>query len=237
MNELLLYHLDCLKRLSVEETAQMANPNLMRPEGKNHIVGRFRQRSYIDPEQLVDQHADTLYRFALLRTGNTVTAEELVQETFLAALQTREKFRGDSSERTWLIGILKHKIVDHFRKLKHEICSGDLSEQFSEKENPFNEKGRWKEPPIQWSETPENTLECKEFWEVMTNCLNKLSLPMRRVFSLREFDEVESEEICNILDISLSNLYVLMYRSRHQLRRCLEKHWFISVKKEKDSNA
>lgn len=204
----------------------MAKPNLKRPEEKDHIVERFRQRSYIDPERLFDQHADVLYRFALLRTGNTATAEDLVQETFLAALRTRENFRGDSSERTWLIGILKRKIVDHFRKIERENHSPDLLEQFSEKETLFNEKGRWKEPPIQWSETPENTLDRKEFWEMMTNCLNHLSLHMRRVFSLREFDEVESEEICNILDISLSNFYVLMYRSRHQLRRCLEINWF-----------
>jgi len=191
----------------------------------------------MDPDQLVDQHADTLYRFALLRMGDPGTAEELVQETFLAALQAKEKFRGDSSESTWLIGILKHKIIDHFRKSKREIPSGDLQDLISEKKNPFDEKGHWQDPPLQWPETPEKTLERKEFWQVMTNCLNKLSSVMRRVFSLRELDGMESKEICNILDISPTNLYVLMHRSRHQLRRCIEEHWFISVKKEMDSNA
>ena len=142
----------------------------------------------------------------------------------------------DSSERTWLIGILKHKLLDYFRKCSREtLCADDFFAQDSEIGDNFTSRGQWKQPPLSWPETPDKTLERKEFWTVMMNCLKKLPSKMRQVFSLRELEAMEGEQICKILGVSATNVHVLMHRSRFQLRLCLEKNWFTAVEKEREN--
>lgn len=182
-----------------------------------------------DPEAWVEAHGDALYRFALLRLRDPRLAEEIVQETFLAALQSRDRFLGQSSERSWLIGILKHKVIDHFRKNSRERPADDIGSSEDDPEGAFDGNGHWKRDetgPAEWAADPDLLLERKEFWTAMERCLSKLPSQMASAFSLREIDEYDSREVCEVLAISASNLWVLLHRARMQLRKCLEVHYF-----------
>lgn len=182
-----------------------------------------------DPERWVEIHGDALYRFALLRLRDPKLAEDAVQETLLSALQARDRFLGQASERSWLIGILKHKVIDYFRKISRESLMEDATQFEEEMEGVFDENGHWKRDetgPCEWNADPETLLERKQFWTALDGCLSKLPPRMAHVFSLREIDGVGSEQVCEALNISASNLWVLMHRARMQLRRCLEVHFF-----------
>lgn len=180
----------------------------------------------IDPAQWVEQHGDALFRFALLRVRDPHIAEELVQETFVAALQAQEQFAGRASERTWLIGILKHKIIDHFRRTARERLHDDPEFNGAAEEDYFDSRGRWRIRPGHWAFSPDDVLERKEFWRILRTCLEHLPERLRQAFVLREIDGTESREICKLLEISSTNFWVMMHRARSQLRRCLEIHWF-----------
>ena len=183
--------------------------------------------SLSDPSSWVDEHGNYMFRYALLRLRDRALAEEAVQETFLAALQSRNKFGGQSSERTWLIGILKHKIIDHFRKQKREVPLENTDE-----ENSFRTSGEWighwteQAAPLDWGAHPIKSLEKKEFWEALERGLAMLPPRLAQVFILREMDEMSSEQICCALNITESNLWVMLHRSRMQLRRTLEATYF-----------
>lgn len=185
--------------------------------------------STFDPESWVDLHGDVLFRFALVRVRKPEAAEDLVQETLLAALKARRNFSADSAERTWLIGILRHKIADHFRKSSREspftdleFCSGEFAEKF--------QHGFWNHErgPKQWT-NPEEALESGEFFETLDSCLHKLPDRVAAVFTLREMDETPGAEICKTLGISEGNLWTMLHRARMALRECLERNWFAPV--------
>jgi RNA polymerase sigma-70 factor (ECF subfamily) len=184
------------------------------------------------PENWVDEHASYLYQYALSRLRNHQLAEDIVQETFLSALRSRDSFAGRSSERTWLIGILKHKIIDYFRKSSRESILEDPEVLSNEWEQDFDEtgrrKGHWKEDlgPVEWTADPGTIFEHQEFWEIFHRCLDALPPRLAQVFTLRELDGLSTEEICKIMNISTDNLSVMLYRARMQLRRSLEANYF-----------
>lgn len=188
-------------------------------------------RALSDPQDWVQRHGDSLFRYALLRVRDRAVAEDLVQETFLAALQGQARFAGQSSERSWMVGILKHKIVDRFRKDVREKPAEDpaMIGQSPEDDGPFDEGGHWKldqTAPMDWPDHPGSVLERKQFWEALQQCVGKLPPKMAQVFTLREVDEVESDAICEMLNVSSSNLWVLLHRARKHLRQCLEANFF-----------
>lgn len=192
------------------------------------IIAARRGRAQTNPERWVDEHGDPLFRYALVRVRRREVAEDLVQETLLSAMRSREKFAGQSSERSWLFGILKHKISDYFRELGRETSFTDLeslSDEFSEK---FVPEGYWVhvKGPKEWKPEADEVLHRAEFWQTMRNCLDKLPERIANVFMLREMEEVESKEICLMLSISESNLWVMLHRARMALRECLEINWF-----------
>ncbi|MDC4223938.1 MAG: sigma-70 family RNA polymerase sigma factor [Candidatus Manganitrophus sp.] len=130
-----------------------------------------------DPERWVEIHGDALYRFALLRLRDPKLAEDAVQETLLSALQARDRFLGQASERSWLIGILKHKVIDYFRKISRESLMEDATQFEEEMEGVFDENGHWKRDetgPCEWNADPETLLERKQFWTALDGCLSKL---------------------------------------------------------------
>ena len=183
-----------------------------------------------DPEQWVDNYGNYLYRFALLRIHDSQLAEDMVQETFLAALKSKTGFEGRSSERTWFTGILKNKIIDCYRK---NARMAGFSDTFSaEDAGDFfmdaKAKGHWKtgSAPSDWGKNPQRVLENKEFNKVMELCLGYLPRQLASVFSAREIEGWKSDEICKEFSISSSNLWVMLHRARTQLRKCLDVNWF-----------
>ena len=179
-----------------------------------------------DPETWVDQYGDYLYRYALARVHDPSIAEDLVQEAFVAAIQARNNFKGHSSERTWITSILKHKVIDHFRKTSREQSTNDIGSSAEALDDFFDEDGGWKGGPAKWNITPTSLLEQKEFWKVLYQCLSELSNALARVFILREMDGLRTEEICKVFDISATNCWVMLSRARMYLRKCLEINWF-----------
>ena len=178
-----------------------------------------------DIDRLVSQHAEALYAYALMRVREEGLAEDMVQETLLAALQSWEKFAGDSSERTWLIGILRHKILDYFRQ--HHDSEQTYDETW--RAEYFDKKRHWKDEMADWKADPAALAENKEFWKVLRNCLKELSKLMAEAFAMRELEGMSSEEVCKHLQISQTNLWVCLHRARLQLRRCLEMNWFAQL--------
>jgi RNA polymerase sigma-70 factor (TIGR02943 family) len=181
-----------------------------------------------DPERWVDEHGDVLYRYALARVRKPEIAQDLVQETLLAAMRSYEKFAGQSSVRSWLCGILKHKLGDHFRKLGRETSFTDLEFLADECAEKFVPEGYWvhMNGPKEWKPEADEVMHRDEFWKVMRDCLAKLPERVATVFMMREMDEVESKEICAMLSISDSNLWVMLHRARMALRECLAINWF-----------
>lgn len=184
------------------------------------------------PQEWVDLYGDFLYRFALGRVHNSEDAQNAVQETFLAALHSRKNFIGKSTERTWLVSILKHKIIDQFRRSYREKTVTDLTDVEEEINTFFDQVGYPLKPPLPWQIDPSQLLENKEFWQIFRQCLQKLPPAIRDAFQFKEVDHVDSPEICRILKITPSNLWVMLYRARLQLRRCLEVNWFEGSKNE-----
>ena len=142
-----------------------------------------KQCSQGDPADWLSTHGDALFRYALARTGNRDVAEDLVQESLLAALRARDRFAERSAEQTWLIGILRHKIADHFRRLNRESAE-ELTE--SPDDRWFDGTGHWKSGPAGWPRNPSAALENREFWEVVQGCLSKLPPLLAEAFCSRE---------------------------------------------------
>jgi RNA polymerase sigma-70 factor (ECF subfamily) len=187
---------------------------------------KTRQKGNIDPIKWLDDHGDALYAFALMRVREPSQAEDLVQETLLAALGAVDNFKGESTERTWLTGILKHKVLDHLRRSGREKPLSDEDEANMEKASMFDETGLWTIKPGNWTE-PERSLEQEQFWNTMSNCVEKLPEKLRTIYVLREFDGIETDVLLETLNISSkNNLWVMLSRARLQLRHCLETNWF-----------
>lgn len=187
--------------------------------------GAPEKNSLSNPDRWVDLYGDYLYRFALSRLRDSHQAENVVQETFCAALEARKAFFGRSSERTWLTGILKHKIIDSFRQRYRESPVTDLEANDEAVNSFFDIAGHPKQYPSDWYPEPYQMLENKEFWAIFRSCLEKLPRATRDCFILREMENTSSKEICRILNISPSNFWVMMHRARLQLSHCLETNW------------
>jgi len=180
-----------------------------------------------DPEQWVDLYADRLYGFALLRVTDAAVAEELVQETFLAALAAFKNgnFSGKSSLQSWLTGILKHKIMDHFRKKYRNSAHSFDDIREADIGDFFDAGGNWRVKPSRWGDTPQKQYERQELMQALVECIDALAELQADAFRLRELDGAEAKEICKVLKISATNYWVLMHRARLAMRRCMEPHW------------
>lgn len=174
----------------------------------------------------VKLHGDYLYNYAYSRTQSKETAEDLVQETFISALKSIKSFRGDSSELTWLIAILKRKVIDYYRK-----SSRKKETPLSHFVRPFhkdgNLEGHWilEKVPKDWDLNFEDPLRQSEFQNIMEICLATLPEKWKSVFILRIMEEINSDDVCKEVGCSPSNLWVIMHRARLQLRECIENKW------------
>lgn len=184
----------------------------------------------LDPVLWVDEHGDYLFHYALSRLRDPVRAEDFVQETFLAALKGKDRFGGRSTVRTWLTGILRNKMLDHFRRAGRETTFTDLDFYADEERDAF-ESGElvahWRadQAPGEW-DTAGADLDRDVFWKAFQHCSSRLPANVARVFLLRELDGLGTDEICTSLKITPNHLWVMLHRARLALRRCLEVTWF-----------
>jgi RNA polymerase sigma-70 factor (ECF subfamily) len=178
------------------------------------------------PEHWLEEHGAALYRYALTHLRDEHKAEEAVQETLLAALQARERFSGGATVRTWLVGILKHKIIDDFRRAAREVALDEPDEVAEETmgEDSFAPDGHWSTRLADWGD-PVQALESSQFLAILQRCLDALPPRLSRLFWLREVMEENSESICKELAITPTNLWTMLHRSRLGLRQCLDRNW------------
>ena len=177
---------------------------------------------YHNPETWVDQYGDLLYRHALRRVKDFTAAEDIVQETFLAALEAVKNFNGHSTMRTWLIAILKHKSVDHIRKRIKEQRSDKIEYLANIVAKNFDRQPEWPFHYCIWQNTPLNIYAHKEFLDTFHKCLSKIPSRMAGVFMMREIDGLSTKEICEAFNITPTNCGVLLHRSKQKLRACIE---------------
>jgi RNA polymerase sigma-70 factor (ECF subfamily) len=177
------------------------------------------------PDQWVDAHGDYLFNFAVGQVRDASVAEDLVQETFLAAFKARARFAGNSSERTWLVGILRHKIYDHLRHACRERAVRVDSEPTRRDEEAWDDAVLWMHDVAAESESPSRRLELAEFRAHLELALGKLPPRLAQVFQLYSVEERPNREVCEQLNISESNLWVMLHRARTQLREQLTDWW------------
>ena len=176
-------------------------------------------------EHCIDQHGDSLFRYAKARVNDAHAAEDLVQQTFVSALNAYHRFTKRASLKSWLTGILRHKILDHYRRKARNPIASATSLDGSPPD--FDEAGRWREDaaPADWAPNPEETLKRKEFMALFERCLERLPPNAAQAFILREIEGLSSQEVAEIMGLSQSHLWVLMHRSRRLLRKEIEKNW------------
>jgi len=190
-----------------------------------------------DPAGWVDRHGDGLYRYAMLRLGDPDRAADVVQETFLHALRSFGSFSGRSSERTWLVGILKHTVIDQLRAAARRQAGAESRGAATEVRSEFDQVGQWRVGPARWEGEPGRDVETREFWEAFGSCVAKLPRSLADAFLLRELDGLSSDEVQARLAITPANLWARLHRARSLLRQCLETNWFGDGPKSPASSA
>lgn len=180
----------------------------------------------LNPERWVQDHGDYLYNFAYFRVQNKEVSEDIVQETFVSALKAKDSFRGESAELTWLLAILKRKVVDYFRKQ-----STLKQKAFSDYSSPFKDDGMFEghwiadRAPVDWGFNADSGLNNEEFQQILDICLSMLPPKWRSVFILKFMEEISSDEVCKETGCTPSNFWVIIHRARLKLRECIENKW------------
>ena len=176
--------------------------------------------------QWVNEHADTMFRYALRCLGEESVCKDLLQESFLAAWRNLDRYRGEASVKNWLFVILKSKIADHLRKGHSKVSMDTIRDEHNDN-TFFDQQDHWRKGmyPKQWSVDFNNTVETKEFYKIFQACSKKLKELQNTVFVMKYVDDLDSEEICKTLSLSSANYWVLIHRAKVQLRACIEKNW------------
>lgn len=180
-----------------------------------------------DPSAWIDAYGDRLYRYALSRVRDEGSAEDLLQDTFLTALKSRDRFKAESSELTWMTGILRNKIFEFYRRQAKEVPLLPSDEE-SDPESEFFAGRHWSASaaPRDWGGEPARKAESAEFSAALRRCLDALTRNVARAFILREMEGTEPKDAADALGIAPGHLAVLLYRARMRLRRCLERSYF-----------
>lgn len=179
----------------------------------------------IDPNTWIDKYSDYLFNYTIVRVDDKEIAQDLVQETFFAGLKSMKNFKGEASERTWLISILKRKIIDHYRKINSNKGKAEVRINYS---GDSETEGDWLEERVAdpFDGNAESEIENTELGLAIHNCIGKLPEKQARIFKMKTIQGFETEAICNEFDITASNLWVIIHRARTAMAECLEKNWF-----------
>jgi len=179
----------------------------------------------IDPNKWISLYSDYLFNFTISRVNDRDLAKDLVQDTFFAGLKSMKNFKGEASERTWLISILKRKIIDYYRKINSNKGKAEVRMSYN---SDSESEGDWLEERVAdpFDKTAEDTLENEELGDAIYNCLSKLPKKQAEVFRKKTIEGLDTESICNELNITASNLWVIIHRARTTMAACMEKNWF-----------
>ncbi len=179
----------------------------------------------LHPEYWVDNYADYLFNYAIGRVSDAELAKDLVQETFVAGLNSAKNFKGDAAERTWLIAILKRKVIDHYRKINSKKGQAEVRINYNSADE---DEGDWLEERVAdpFNKSGEDTMENEELGMAIHECISKLPKKQANVFSMKTIQGMSTEDICNELGINPSNLWVMIHRARTALMGCLNEKWF-----------
>lgn len=182
-------------------------------------------KNQIDPNQWITLYSDYLFNYTITRVKDRNTAQDLVQDTFFAGLKSMKNFKGEASERTWLISILKRKIIDHYRKINSAKGKAEVRINYN---SDSEDEGDWLEERVAdpFDKTAEDKLENTELGLAIHKCIGKLPAKQAEVFKMKTILGYETEAICNELNITASNLWVIIHRARTAIAACLEKNWF-----------
>jgi len=182
----------------------------------------------LDPHHWVNAHADYLYGFAISRINEEELARDLVQDTFLAALEKLAGFEGKSSERTWLTAILRNKIIDVYRKKSSGLRNTEVIAAEQEQDDFFEENtGHWtsEHGPREFGIEDKDNLVNREFEKILEKCMAKLPVLWKAVFTMKHIDDESTDTICAELKVTASNFWVIIHRAKLNLRACLQKNW------------
>lgn len=187
---------------------------------------KIKPQRKLNPDTWVDQYADYLFNYAISRVNDTELAKDLVQETFFAGLNSARNFKGTASERTWLVAILKRKVIDHYRKINSKKGKAEVRISYNDEES----EGRWLEEQVAdpFSKLENDRIENEELGQAIQDCIAKLPARQAQVFTMKTIQGLSTEDICNELGINPSNLWVLVFRARTALMGCLNTSWFAS---------
>ncbi len=179
----------------------------------------------INPNNWVKLYSDYLYNYTITRVSDHEIAQDLISETFMAGLKSMKNFKGEASERTWLISILKRKIIDHYRKINSNKGKAEVRMNFSSEDDS---EGDWLEQRVAdpYDRNAEHEMENTELGGAIQNCLGKLPEKQATIFEMKTILNYDTETICNELNITASNLWVIIHRARTAMASCLEKNWF-----------
>ena len=178
----------------------------------------------LNPNLWVDKYSDYLFNFTIVRVNDSEIAKDLISETFLAGLKSKDNFKGEATERTWLISILKRKIIDHYRKINSNKGKAEVRITYSDEES----EGDWLEERVSdpYDKNAEDTIQNTELGIAIYNCLDNLNEKQARIFKMKTIDNFDTEAICKEFDISPSNLWVIIHRARKAMADCLKENWF-----------
>ena len=179
----------------------------------------------INPKKWIDLYSDYLFNYTISRVSDREIAQDLVQDTFLAGLKSMKNFKGEASERTWLISILKRKIIDYYRKINSNKGKAEVRINYN---GDSETEGDWLEERVadSFDKTAEDSLQNEELGDAIHKCLSKLPKKQAEVFKMKTIQGFETEVICNELNITASNLWVIIHRARTAMADCLKENWF-----------
>ncbi len=177
----------------------------------------------IDANKWVDRYSDYLYNYTIVRVNDHEVAQDLISETFFAGLKSMNNFKGEASERTWLISILKRKIIDHYRKTNSNKGKAEVRINYNDEDS----EGDWLEERVSdpYDINAEDTFENAELGLAIQACLDRLNEKQATIFKMKTIDNFDTEAICNEFKITPSNLWVIIHRARTSMADCLEKNW------------
>lgn len=178
----------------------------------------------LEPEKWVDKYADYLYNYAIVRVNDHIVAQEIVSETFLSGLKGQNRFKGKSSERTWLISILKRKIIDYYRKINTIKRRSEISIDYKD----LDIESDWLEENVPDLETlgADEVIMNEELGLAILDCMDQLEKNQAEVFRMKSIEELDTKTICKEMNITPSNLWVILHRARKKMMECLEENWF-----------